>query len=118
MHDMKMSVFTGPIFNDGDPSMRGIQIPMSYYKIVAWVRDNGSLAATAFKMDQHEFVEGMEFEDFDFSTGFEESQVAISDIEKLIKVSFGPLAKADTFDKRNDKSAKSIKIKSEESLVL
>lgn len=97
MRDMKMSVFTGPILDDdNDPTFNGVQIPMSYYKVVAFVNDNGELEATAFVMDQIEATADFEWE-FSFATRFRQEQIAIEELENLTGTSFGPLAEADTF---------------------
>jgi endonuclease G, mitochondrial len=36
VHELKLSVFTGPVFGDEDPPYRGIRIPLKFWKIAAW----------------------------------------------------------------------------------
>lgn len=60
--DLKMSVFTGPIFRDDDPlygqSRQGgpWKIPVSYWKIVAVEKTPGEIAVAAFIVGQIEYV--------------------------------------------------------------
>lgn len=58
----RISVFNGPIFKDSDPVFKGIQVPMSFYKIILWLTKNGNLKATAFKLSQEELVDEIDFE--------------------------------------------------------
>ena len=37
--DMKISVFTGPYFDDDDPEMYGVRIPLAFWKIIAFIHD-------------------------------------------------------------------------------
>ncbi|MFE4230109.1 DNA/RNA non-specific endonuclease [Arthrobacter sp. NPDC056886] len=47
----RLVVFTGPIFSDTDPVYRGVQIPLKFFKVAAFMH-NGSLAATGYVVDQ------------------------------------------------------------------
>ena len=56
--EQRLSVFSGPIFNDQDPEYRGVQIPRFFYKIACWL--NGTvLGAAGYVLDQSELVEGV-----------------------------------------------------------
>jgi endonuclease G len=48
----RVTVFTGPVFRDDDPVYRGIRIPVAYWKVVAFVHDDGRPSATAYVIDQ------------------------------------------------------------------
>ena len=51
--EMKISVFTGPYFDDHDPEMYGVRIPRAFWKIIAFVHDEtGELCATGYEMNQ------------------------------------------------------------------
>jgi endonuclease G len=51
--DNKGSVFTGPIFQESDPTYQGVRVPVAFYKVVAVINDaKGQLGVTAFEMDQ------------------------------------------------------------------
>jgi len=61
----RLSVFTAPVLGDGDPSYRGIRVPLRFWKIAAWnsngdatgTSDGGSLAAVGFVVDQASLVD-------------------------------------------------------------
>lgn len=51
--NMRVSVFTGPVFMDSDPVVHGIAVPVRFWKIVAFVHDEtGELAATGYVASQ------------------------------------------------------------------
>ena len=47
----RLLVFTGPIFSDVDPVYRGVDIPLRYFKVAAFIHQ-GELAATGYVVDQ------------------------------------------------------------------
>jgi endonuclease G len=55
-HELKLSVFTGPVFDDDDPPYRGIRIPLKFWKIAAWSTGD-ALATTGFVVDQSPLVD-------------------------------------------------------------
>jgi endonuclease G len=97
--DMKISVFTGPFFNQNDPVMYGVKIPRSFWKVIAFIHDEaGVLCATGYEMSQvnqlqpeEEFVFGP-FQSPQLGTA---TQVSIASIEQKAGVSFGGLADVD-----------------------
>ena len=56
VHDLKLSVFTGPVLADDDPPYRGIRIPLKFWKIAAW-NTGDSLATTGFVVDQSPLID-------------------------------------------------------------
>ena len=53
--DMKISVFTGPYFDESDPVMYGVRIPLAFWKIIAFIHDEtGELCATGYEMHQEQ----------------------------------------------------------------
>jgi endonuclease G len=44
-------VFTGPIFSDLDPIYRGVDIPLRFFKVAAFIHQD-ELAATGYVVDQ------------------------------------------------------------------
>ena len=56
--DMKISVFTGPYFNDSDPEMYGVRIPLAFWKVIAFIHDRtGELCATGYEMNQEKTLQ-------------------------------------------------------------
>jgi endonuclease G len=96
---MKISVFTGPYFDDEDPEMYGIRIPLAFWKIIAFIHDEtGKLCATGYEMDQEtnlhpeeEFVFGA-FASPQLKVA---TQVSIRSIEMRSGISFGKLPSVD-----------------------
>jgi endonuclease G len=93
---MTISVFTGPFFTKRDPVMYGVKIPVSFWKVIAFIHDDtGELSATGYTMSQRKFLEP---EEFVFSQ-HETSQTSIREIEQRAGVDFGELSKVDPFRK-------------------
>jgi len=90
----RVSVFTGPVFRANDPALFGVRIPMTFWKVIAFIHDDtGQLAAAAYRDSQAEFVPDG---DIAFVFGkFKEMQVTVRAVEKMSKLKFGPLAAAD-----------------------
>lgn len=94
--DLKVTVFTGPVFDENDQEHRGIQIPNEFWKIVAIVKPDdeeeaGTLSATGYMLSQSSLIEDLEFV-FGEHQGF---QVRIDLIEELTGLDFGDLREAD-----------------------
>ena len=59
---MKISVFTGPFLEDDDPIRFGVQIPVEFWKVIAFVHDETrELCATGYTMSQDDFLSDEEF---------------------------------------------------------
>lgn len=89
--DLKVTVFTGPVLNDSGVSYRGTLIPEEYWKVVANVRDDGKLSATAYVLSQGQFLGDIEFAFGAYRT----FQVSIRKVEEITGLSFGDLKDAD-----------------------
>jgi endonuclease G, mitochondrial len=57
--DRKLAVFAGPVLDPADPPYRGIQIPLRFWKVVAFVQA-GALAATGYILDQTPMVDDLD----------------------------------------------------------
>jgi endonuclease G len=96
--DMKISVFTGPFFSKHDPTMFGVQIPVKFWKVIAFIHDEtGELCATGYEMSQEDNLEEPEFVFGDFRSPHLNisTQIAIATIESRAGISFGGLADVD-----------------------
>jgi endonuclease G len=92
--DLKVSVFTGPVFSDDDPVYRGIQLPKQFWKVVAMVKeDDAQLSATAYLLSQASLLKNLN-EAFSFGA-YKTYQVPIKEIESLTGLSFGNLKNYD-----------------------
>lgn len=97
---MRISVFTGPYLHPKDPPMYGVQVPVAFWKIIAFVHDRtGRLSATGYEMDQQEQLPEEE-EEFVFGQFTSPqlkvaTQVPIRSIEARSGLQFGRLASVD-----------------------
>lgn len=90
--DMRICVFTGPFLKKNDPSRYGVKIPVTFWKVIAFIHDEtGKLCATGYTMSQKSFLKE---EEFVFSQ-HENHQRPIAEIERRAGVSFGGLADLD-----------------------
>lgn len=114
----KIVVFNGPVFSENDPVYKGIQVPLEFWKLVVWRNAKKHLRATAFKLSQVNLVDNINFEDLNFDQvmDFQEYQLSIKSLEKLIDIDFSAYRKYDTFGK--DQNKKPVKLDNLESLIL
>lgn len=99
-HDLKVSVFTGPVFNECDGEYRETRIPREYWKVVAVINSfTGNLSTTGYLLSQSDLIGDLEFVYGAFNT----YQVPVKVIEKKSGLSFGnlsnfdPLSEVETF---------------------
>ena len=58
--DLKVSVFTGPVFAEDGDEFAGVQLPRQFWKVVVMVKESGELSATGYLLSQEELVSGLE----------------------------------------------------------
>ncbi|GAA1769724.1 hypothetical protein GCM10009712_17090 [Pseudarthrobacter sulfonivorans] len=93
--DMRISVFTGPFLTSEDPTRFGVQVPIEFWKVIAFIHDETrQLCATGYTMSQQDFLREEEFVFGKHKT----SQRSIASIEQRTGLSFGPLAALDPFE--------------------
>ncbi|MBN8471196.1 DNA/RNA non-specific endonuclease [Corallococcus exiguus] len=92
LHELKATVFTGPVFTPNDPLYRGVRIPRSYWKVVS-VFSEEQRSATAYEIKQDHLLEGLEFLYGKYKT----HQVSIHKVERMTGLKFGPLSTYDGF---------------------
>jgi len=89
------SVFTGPIFQDSDPTHRGVKVPEQFYKVVVVVDDAlNQLSATAFRQSQADVMPTPEriTPEAPFDPGrFVVDQITLGDLEHMTGLDFGRL---------------------------
>jgi endonuclease G len=106
--DLKVTVFTGPVFRDDDEEHRNVKIPNEFWKIVAIVvpGSNGDsrLSATGYALSQRSLIEDLEFV-FGDHQGF---QVRIDLIEELAGLDFGSLRDADPLARLSEEESATI----------
>ena len=91
-YGLKVTVFTGPVFRDDDMLYRGkYRIPAEFWKVVAMVKDNGKLSATAYLQTQKNLITDLEFAYGQYQT----YQVPVAKIESITGLNFGDLRNQD-----------------------
>ena len=89
--NLKVTVFTGPVFKMDDIIYRGVQIPAEFWKIAVIVKKDGNLSATAYLQTQKNLIEDLEFAYGEYKT----YQVPISKIEETTGLDFEDLRNYD-----------------------
>ena len=90
--DLKVTVFTGPIFRADDLRYRGqYRIPAEFWKVVVIVKEDGNPSATAYLQTQKNLIADLEFAYGAYKT----YQVPVTLIEELSGLSFGVLRQFD-----------------------
>lgn len=90
---MRVTVFTGPFFNENDLSYRDAKIPAAFWKVVAIVTDDGRPSATAYKVSQAKELEELEF----VFAGFKTFQISVRQVMEKTGIDFSELAQFDGF---------------------
>ncbi len=89
--NIKISIFTGPIFGDADIPYRGILVPLQFYKVAAMIKKDGTPSVSGYMLAQPDEIE--DFRDLEGikETGFGQFktyQVPIAKIAKLTGLKF------------------------------
>ena len=101
VHDLKVNVFTGPVFNQNDLIYRGkYLIPSEFWKVVTIVKndDDHSISSTAYLQTQKQLIEDLKFVFGEYKT----YQVRITKIESLTSLDLGNLRNFDPLSKIKD----------------
>ena len=89
----RATVFSGPVFADDDRVYRGIKIPKAFWKVVAYLSDDGKPCASAYMIDQ-----SRELGQLDLMFGQVRTyQRSVIQIEQLTGIRFANLADYDGF---------------------
>jgi endonuclease G len=97
--DRKLAVFCGPVLDPADPPYRGIQLPLRFWKVVAFVQ-HGELAATGYLLDQSPLIDDLGPSDVEGGAApplgpFRSFQVPVAHIAELTGVGLDRLMAAD-----------------------
>ena len=104
--NLKVTVFSGPVFHENDQDYRGIQIPNEFWKVVAVVKQDAQagaeeLSVTGYVLSQRSLVDDLEFV-FGDHQGY---QVKVEVIEELTGFDFGNLKDSDPLTKISTEEA-------------
>jgi endonuclease G len=95
VQDLHVSVMGGPILKDDDPPYEGVQLPRSFWKLIAYVdAEDGKLKAQAFVLSQNDLLNDIEALDLD---EFRIWGVTVADLQTNTGLRFVGLVEADAF---------------------
>jgi endonuclease G len=57
--DRKVTVFTGPVMDESDPVYKGVRLPLAFWKIIAYVNNQGALASAGYVLEQGKLIEDL-----------------------------------------------------------
>jgi endonuclease G len=89
----RATIFTGPVLRTDDPVYRGVQIPRAFWKVVAFLGDDGKPSASAYLIDQTRELDKLELT-FGALRTYRRS---VAQIGQLAGVDFGELVRYDGF---------------------
>jgi len=89
----RATVFTGPVFRPNDPVYRGVAIPLAYWKVVAFIHDDGRPSASAYLIDHDGDLDAQSL----LFGAFKTYQRSVLAIEGLTNLDFGLLRQFDGF---------------------
>lgn len=89
----RATVFTGPVLRSDDPLYRGVQIPRAFWKVVAFLGDDGKPSASAYLIDQTRELDQLEL----VFGALRTYRRSVTQIEQLTGITFGELALYDGF---------------------
>jgi endonuclease G, mitochondrial len=113
----KICVYNGPVFVDTDPTYKGVQVPMRFFKLVVWLNKSNEPKATAFVLSQEDLVGGIQFEELQFDKEFVEHQCSIPYLEQLTSLTFKGIRDFDTWAGQNGGGAARIDHDGVEALI-
>jgi endonuclease G len=95
---VKASVFTGPVFSEGDIPYRGVLLPLQFWKVAAMIKKDGTPSVTGYMLKQPD-----EIDDFRIKEGIREDgfgqfktfQVPLQKIANLTGIAFDLFNKYD-----------------------
>ncbi|WP_457809243.1 DNA/RNA non-specific endonuclease [Kushneria sp. EE4] len=103
----RITVFSGPVLDSDDRVYRGIQIPEAYWKVVAFMGEDGRPSATAYMIEQGDGLDQLGFMFGQYRT----YQRSIARIEALTGLDFGDLGDFDGFS--NEERMTGVRIEAE-----
>jgi len=106
LYDLKVNVFTGPIFRSDDVIYRNkFQIPAEFWKVVSMIKKDNEMSATAYIQTQKNLIVDLEFAFGEYKT----YQISVSQIERLTDLNFGSLRSFDPLAELEGEIARIIK---------
>jgi len=101
----RVTVFSGPVFRESDREYRGARIPEAFWKVIAFLSEDGSPSATAYIIEQ-----ALELGQLEATYGaFKTYQCSVCSIEEHTGIDFGSLHDFDGFS--NEENATGVTVR-------
>lgn len=99
-HELRVTVFCGPVLDDEDREYNGVLIPRQYWKVLVVRHPEGGLSSTAYLLSQEKLVGGLEAAPDGWVYGQHMSfQKRVATIESSTDLDFGALRDVDAIDR-------------------
>ena len=96
--DLKVSVFTGPVFSERDKPYRGILLPLQFWKMAAIVKNDGKMSITAYLLSHKDYLDDLSNRGLIGDMGFEEYktyQIPLRRLQELTNLNLDDLLEFD-----------------------
>lgn len=101
--DLKVSVFTGPVFSEKDKDYRGILLPLQFWKMAAIVKNDGKMSVSAYLLSHKDLLDDTGERGLIGDTGFEDYktfQIPLTRLKELTNLNLDDLFQFDPLHAR------------------
>ena len=101
--DLKVSVFTGPVFSKKDVPFRGILLPLQFWKMAAVIKNDGHLSVSAYLLSHKDYLDEVVQHGLVGDTGFEDYktfQIPVRRLQELTNLNLEDLFQFDPLHHR------------------
>jgi endonuclease G, mitochondrial len=107
IEDLKVSVFSGPVFSERDLDYRGIKVPLQFWKMAVVIKKNGTPSVSAYLLSHEAFLGDLErglIGDDGFGA-YKTFQISLEKLQELTNLNLDALLKYDPIPKERGLTA-------------
>jgi endonuclease G, mitochondrial len=107
IEDLKVSVFSGPVFSERDMDYRDIKVPLQFWKMAAVIKKDGTPSVSAYLLSHEEFLGDLErgLIGEDGFGAYKTFQIPLTQLQELTNLNLDALLKYDPIQKERGLSA-------------
>jgi endonuclease G, mitochondrial len=108
IEDLKVSVFSGPVFTEKDIDYRGIKVPLQFWKMAAIIKKNGTPSVSAYLLSHEEFLGDLAERGLIDDEGFgayKTFQIPLTQLQELTNLNLESVLKFDPVQKERGLTA-------------
>ncbi len=101
VEDLKVSVYTGPVFSNQDFPYRDVLLPLEFWKMAAVIKKDGTPSVSAYLLSHKDFLDDMGEKGLISDEGFGEFrtyQIPLSRLEELTNLNLDDLKQYDPLE--------------------